>query len=77
MSWHGEITNTVKEEEMQHIIDSLHERWNPVLCTGSLATGKALQLCVARAREGVKSVIPASAVTCPTRQRMMSICSRF
>ena len=26
---------------------------------------------------GVKSVIPASAVTCPTRQCMMSICSRF
>ena len=28
-------------------------------------------------REGVKSVIPASAVTCPTRQCMMSTCSRF
>ena len=29
-------------------------------------------------RGGVKSVIPASAVTCPTpRQCMMSICSRF
>ena len=27
--------------------------------------------------EGVKLVIPASAVTCPTRQCMMSICSRF
>ena len=26
---------------------------------------------------GVKLVIPASAVTCPTRQCMMSICSRF
>ena len=26
---------------------------------------------------GVKSVISASAVTCPTRQCMMSICSRF
>ena len=28
-------------------------------------------------REGVKSVIPASAVTCPTCQCMMSVCSRF
>ena len=26
---------------------------------------------------GVKSVIPASELTCPTRQCMMSICSRF
>ena len=30
-----------------------------------------------RGGEGVKLVIPASAVTCPTRQCMMSICSRF
>ena len=28
-------------------------------------------------RRGGKSVIPASAVTCPTRQCVMSICSRF
>ena len=45
-----EIKKTAKEEEQQRCISKWHDSWNPVICSGSLETGKHLHMEVAKDR---------------------------
>ena len=49
----------------------------PLLGSLKILTTGLIWLATRGGAGGVKSVIPASAVTCPTCQCMMSVCSRF